>query len=101
MLFLKLPFQASEDLSALHDEILRYRGFHPSPEVIEVCERRHIPRALLLLLEKLLDLSPEQRPNAERVKLALARFQGSTLGSKIGKIWKGTLSNKRRREVRE
>lgn len=99
MLFLKLPYQASEDLAALHDEILRYHGFHPTPEVIEVCERRHIPSALLLLLEKLLDLSPEQRPNAERVKLALSRFHSSSFGAKLGKMWKQKFRDKAGLEV--
>ena len=99
MLFLKLPYRASEDLAALHDEIIRYSGFHPTPEVIEVCERRHIPRALLLLLERLLDLSPEQRPNAERVKLALSRFQSNSFGDKLGSLWKNKFKNKKRQEV--
>ena len=35
------------------------------------CERRHIPRGLLLLLSKLIHLNPESRPTAERVKAAL------------------------------
>lgn len=99
MLFLKLPYQASDDLGALHDEIIRYHGFHPTPEVIEVCERRHIPRALLLLLEKLLDLSPEQRPNAERVKLALSRFHNASFGDKLGNLWKNKFRDKKRSEV--
>lgn len=99
MLFLKLPYQASDDLAALHDEIVRYRGFHPTPEVIEVCERRHIPREMLLLLEKLLDLSPEQRPNAERVRLALSRFHGTSLGNKLGDLWKNKFRDKKRHEV--
>lgn len=99
MLFLKLPYQASEDLEALHDEILQYRGFHPSAEMIDVCERRHIPRALLLLLEKLLDLSPEQRPNAERVKLALSRFNKTGFGDKLGNIWKTKFKDTKRSAV--
>lgn len=71
MLFLHMPYQNTDDFTALHAEILNYRGFIATPEVIQTCERRHIPQDLLFLLERLLHLLPEQRPSAERVKEAL------------------------------
>lgn len=45
--------------------------FIPTPEMYAACERRHIPRGLLLLLSKLIHLNPESRPTAERVKAGL------------------------------
>jgi hypothetical protein len=47
------------------------RRFIPTPELIESCERRHIPRDLLLLLSKLVNVNPEARPTAERVRTAI------------------------------
>jgi hypothetical protein len=90
LLFLHLPYGDTDDFDALHAEILRYPGcvslptcrwtllrlvtpprFIPTPELIESCERRHIPRDLLLLLSKLVNVNPEERPTAERVRTAI------------------------------
>ncbi|GFZ49125.1 hypothetical protein JCM24511_06875 [Saitozyma sp. JCM 24511] len=71
LLFLHLPYGDTDDFDALHAEILRYPGFIPTPELIESCERRHIPRDLLLLLSKLVNVNPEARPTAERVRTAI------------------------------
>lgn len=86
MMFLQLPYPLTEDFTALHSEILKYRGFVATPDVVQTFERRHIPRSLLLVLERLLHLTPEQRPSAERVKAAL---QGRRSAGLASRIWAG------------
>ncbi len=88
LLFLHLPYRDTEDFPALHSEILAYQGcdilktkplrdadpdvsFIPTSELVRSCERRHIPRDLLLLLSRLVNLKPESRPTAEKVKMGL------------------------------
>ncbi|KAK1926387.1 kinase-like domain-containing protein [Papiliotrema laurentii] len=71
MLFLHLPYPDTEDFDALHAAILDYRGFVPTPELARSCERRNIPRDILVLLSKLLDVVPEARPSAEKVKAGI------------------------------
>lgn len=78
LLFLRLPYEFTDDLQRLHEEIVAYSGFSADPSLIETCERRHIPRSVLLLLEKLLHLSPDQRPSAERVRLAIDSLQAGS-----------------------
>lgn len=86
MLFLLSPYKNPEDLSELHNEIIHYQGYRATPETLEACERRHIPKSLLLLLERLLHLSPEQRPSAERVKEAVEEF-GRRASGRSWKPW--------------
>lgn len=43
----------------------------PSSDVIKACAIRHIPRDMLLLLSKLVNLAPEARPTAEKVRLGI------------------------------
>lgn len=81
MMFLQLPYLDTEDFAVLHSEILAYPGFSATPDIIQTCERRHIPRNLLLLLERLLHVSPDQRPTAERVKKALPGLRSRRFGS--------------------
>ncbi|WOO77793.1 putative serine/threonine-protein kinase iksA [Vanrija pseudolonga] len=89
MIFLKTPYQFPEDLDALHNEIIAYPGFVPTEEVIQVCERRHIPRDLLLLLSRLLSRSPDQRPTAEKVRVALSKLGDRSLGSTLKGVFRG------------
>lgn len=88
MIFLKTPYQFPEDLEALHNEIIAYPGFVPTEEVIQVCERRHIPRDLLLLLSRLLNRSPDQRPTAEKVRVALTKLADRSLGSSLKGVFR-------------
>jgi len=49
-------------------------SFVPTAEIFRSCERRHIPRDILLLLAKLVDIHPESRPSAEKVKMGLRKL---------------------------
>lgn len=46
----------------------------PTADLLRSCERRHIPRDILLLLAKLVDVIPEARPSAEKVKVGLRKL---------------------------
>ncbi|KDQ06555.1 hypothetical protein BOTBODRAFT_181484 [Botryobasidium botryosum FD-172 SS1] len=70
LLFFRLPY-ANEDIDNLEKEIMGYRGFIPSAEVQAACTRRGLPRAILRLLESLLDTKPSRRPTCDRVLTAL------------------------------
>ncbi|EIW68718.1 hypothetical protein TREMEDRAFT_32011, partial [Tremella mesenterica DSM 1558] len=71
LLFLQLPYSDTEDFDNLKRQILHYQGFIPDSELVALCERRHIPRDLLLLLSKLVHVVPEARPSAEKVRTGL------------------------------
>jgi hypothetical protein len=86
MMFLQLPYPPTEDFTALHSEIIKYQGFVATPEIVQTFERRNIPRNLLLVLERLLHLTPERRPTAERVKAAL---QGRKSPGLASRVWAG------------
>jgi hypothetical protein len=43
----------------------------PTPALYDACERRHIPRELLILLSKLINVDPNLRPTAEKVRSTL------------------------------
>ena len=45
--------------------------FIPTPDLIRQCERRHIPRDMLILLSKVVNVDPESMASAVRVKLGL------------------------------
>jgi hypothetical protein len=51
--------------------------FIPTQNVVESCERRHVPRSLLLLLSKLICVDPNTRPTADKVKMALSTINVS------------------------
>lgn len=87
MIFLRLPYFATDDLSALHCEIVRYAGFQASPEIASICQRRHIPHELLDLLEKLLSLTAERRPTADKVKATLKRLKSPAYGFEWKRWW--------------
>ncbi|BEJ13856.1 hypothetical protein CspHIS471_0310300 [Cutaneotrichosporon sp. HIS471] len=88
LLFLRLPYEFTEDLQRLHVEIVAYPGFEATPSLVETCERRHIPRNVLLLLEKLLHLSPDQRPSAERVRLAIDTLRTGSMRRNASSPWR-------------
>ena len=46
-------------------------SFVPTAALYAACERRHIPRELLVLLSKLINVDPNLRPTAERVRTTL------------------------------
>jgi hypothetical protein len=88
LLFLRLPYEFTEDLQQLHAEIVDYPGFEATPGLVETCERRHIPRNMLLLLEKLLHRSPDQRPNAERVRMAIESLRAGSKRRTTSSLWR-------------
>lgn len=88
LLFLRLPYEFTEDLQRLHVEIVAYSGFEATASLVETCERRHIPRNVLLLLEKLLHLSPDQRPSAERVRLAIDTLRTGSMRKNASSLWR-------------
>lgn len=88
LLFLRLPYEYTEDLQQLHEAIVAYPGFETTPSLVETCERRHIPRNVLLLLEKLLHLSPHQRPSAERVRLAIESLRTGSMRRNASSPWR-------------
>lgn len=88
LLFLRLPYEFTEDLQQLHAEIVAYRGFEATAGLVETCERRHIPRNMLLLLEKLLHRSPDQRPNAERVRVAIESLRAGSKRRTTNSLWR-------------
>ncbi|KAF8526599.1 kinase-like protein [Hysterangium stoloniferum] len=69
LLFFRLPYDHVEnsDISKLEQEVLNYKGFKPSIEVIATCKRRGFPRAALILLEELLTVDPRTRPTCEQI----------------------------------
>ncbi|KIR91892.1 IKS protein kinase [Cryptococcus deuterogattii CBS 10090] len=71
MMFLRSPYKDTENYSVLRDEILSYPGFVPDNAVKENLERRNIPSKLVELLVQLLNVSPEKRPSAQKIKMAL------------------------------
>ncbi|KAJ3532505.1 hypothetical protein NM688_g7411 [Phlebia brevispora] len=85
LLFFRLPYQHASDsprtddsrrdgkevADLLEEEVLRYPGFKSSQSLVTVFDSRHLPRALLLLLEGLLNVRPSSRPSCERVLLAI------------------------------
>ncbi|OWZ58489.1 IKS protein kinase [Cryptococcus neoformans 125.91] len=76
MLFLRSPYKDTENYSVLRDEILSYPGFVPDDAVKETLERRNIPTKLVELLMQLLNVSPEKRPSAEKIRMVLLNMKG-------------------------
>ncbi|KAK1232788.1 putative serine/threonine-protein kinase iks1 [Marasmius sp. AFHP31] len=82
MLFFKLPYryasrgnekdiaediEESEKLARLEKEVVNYPGFKFDPGMVSALEVRRMPRAVLVLLESLLNPIPTQRPTIEKV----------------------------------
>jgi hypothetical protein len=62
------------------DRLAHVHSFVPTADLLRSCERRHIPRDILLLLAKLVDVVPEARPSAEKVKMALRKLVSAKYG---------------------
>ncbi|TFK47510.1 kinase-like protein [Heliocybe sulcata] len=69
LLFFRLPY--GYDAGELEHEILEYTGFKATPEIYSSFESRHLPRAYLYLLEKMLNPRPNARPSCEMIAKAL------------------------------
>ncbi|KAF9255094.1 kinase-like protein [Marasmius fiardii PR-910] len=82
MLFFRLPYRYAsqgnekevsegieerEKLDRLEKEVLNYPGFKFDQMLVTALEARRMPRAVLVLLENLLNPKPSQRPTIERV----------------------------------
>ncbi|KAG7092144.1 hypothetical protein E1B28_008517 [Marasmius oreades] len=82
MLFFRLPYRYAsrgnerevtagleerEKMDRLEKEVLNYPGFKFDQSMMAALEARQMPRAVLLLLENLLNPIPSQRPTVERV----------------------------------
>lgn len=61
----------AEKMERLEQEVLSYSGFRSTPELVQAFEARKLPRAVLVLLENLLNPLPGKRPTCERVKGAV------------------------------
>ncbi|KAH9831148.1 kinase-like protein [Rhodofomes roseus] len=75
LLFFRLPYANSSDNTRsgreapdqLEHEVQTYAGFKSSGSLMTAFESRRLPRAYLVLLEGLLNISPSIRPSSERV----------------------------------
>ncbi|KIY30711.1 IKS protein kinase [Cryptococcus gattii E566] len=61
-----------------HTGTLEYMIFVPDNAVKENLERRNIPSKLVELLVQLLNVSPEKRPSAQKIKMALLNMNSTT-----------------------
>ncbi|KAJ3714285.1 kinase-like domain-containing protein [Lentinula raphanica] len=62
---------STEKMDRLEEEVLAYPGFRSSPDLIKAFEGRKLPKAVLVLLESLLNPVPSKRPTCRKVKSAL------------------------------
>lgn len=71
LIFFRLPYPDidPEDTDGIEREVLAYPGWKANPDTFAACKRRGLPRAILLLLESLLNRNPRERPTSERVLL--------------------------------
>ena len=80
LIFFRLPYTHTSDnddpsrrrdgqeyADRLEAEILEYPGFRSTPNLQATFDSRQLPKAYLLLLEKLLSVKPALRPSSERV----------------------------------
>jgi serine/threonine protein kinase len=75
LLFFRTPYIAIDDLPTLEQEILAYRGFMVTPEMLASCARRGLPEVAPLLVQRLLNLQPSLRPSCERVQAIITSGQ--------------------------
>ncbi|KAJ4477160.1 kinase-like domain-containing protein [Lentinula aciculospora] len=61
----------AEKMDRLEEEVLAYPGFRSTPVLFKAFEGRKLPRAILVLLENLLDPVPGKRPTCKKVKTAV------------------------------
>ncbi|KAF8872736.1 kinase-like domain-containing protein [Infundibulicybe gibba] len=87
LLFFKLPYRYAsagdangdtvstdregDKLLQLEKEVLSYPGFKSTSALVSKFESRRLPRAFLILLESLLNVTPAGRPSCERVSTAI------------------------------
>ncbi|CCM00802.1 uncharacterized protein FIBRA_02844 [Fibroporia radiculosa] len=83
LLFFRLPYPHASDGSAndqrderdtadmLESEVQTYAGFKSTNALVTAFESRRLPRAYLVLLESLLNVTPPARPSSERVLAAI------------------------------
>jgi len=87
LLFFKLPYQYAsggdasgeasspiadcEKMDQLEREILSYPGFAFAPALATAFEARRLPHSFLVLLESLLNTTPNVRPSCDRVSTAI------------------------------
>jgi serine/threonine protein kinase len=73
LIFFRLPYPEIDpsDVNGIEREVLAYPGWKATPEVVNSCKRRGLPRAMLILLEGLLMTNPRERPTSDRVLTAL------------------------------
>ncbi|KAJ3916576.1 kinase-like protein [Lentinula edodes] len=62
----------AEKMDRLEEEVLAYPGFRSTPALIEAFEGRKLPRAILILLENLLNPIASKRPACRKVKSAVS-----------------------------
>ncbi|KAJ3926733.1 MAG: kinase-like domain-containing protein [Lentinula lateritia] len=62
----------AEKMDRLEEEVLAYPGFRSTPALIEAFEGRKLPRAILILLENLLNPVASKRPACRKVKSAVS-----------------------------
>ncbi|KZT20934.1 kinase-like protein [Neolentinus lepideus HHB14362 ss-1] len=82
MLFFRLPYRY--DTSELEGEILGYTGFKSTPEIYNSFESRHLPRAYLYLLEKMLHPRPSSRPACDKIVSAIRDGRFDPLNGDLG-----------------
>jgi len=58
-------------------------SFVPTAALYAACERRHIPRELLVLLSKLINVDPNLRPTAEKVRTSLRGLVSQVLTGQL------------------
>ncbi|PVG01469.1 kinase-like protein [Serendipita vermifera] len=97
LIFFRLPYPDIDptDVNGIEREVLAYPGWKANPDVMAACKRRGLPRAILLLLEGLLNTTPRERPSSERVLHALK--EGTYEHSRAKRSDAGVLSLLRRR----
>jgi hypothetical protein len=73
LIFFRLPYPEIDaaDKDGIEREVLAYPGWKANPDIFAACKRRGLPRAILVLLEGLLNRNPRERPTSERVLHAL------------------------------
>lgn len=73
LIFFRLPYSEVDpsDVDGIERQVLAYAGWKLTPEVVNSCKRRGLPRAMLVLLEKLLMKNPRKRPTSDQVLTGL------------------------------
>ncbi|GAA5963924.1 hypothetical protein JCM3765_006055 [Sporobolomyces pararoseus] len=84
--FFSLPYRHYDDTALLEQEIRSYRGFFPSDaKSLDHGTRHDIPESLLLLIAKLVNIQPSERPSCDKVLLALSEISKEIEAAKLKK----------------